>query len=1299
MLPLSVVIALACLGQVPPPATVPPGEAEVQVALPLSQASNLITEGIVEEAATLANRGSFLDGWAHLVQGLTTKAPLVNWSTPGAVVEWELAALLLEDLTFRTGTWKETLEALSVVRPWPEKMPPSVAFRLDYLMAECLRHLGNADRARGVIDRLGYFSDWYVVGPFDNERGSGFDVAYEPEERFDRQVPMDGKEREVSWRWCPARQHPLGLVVLDEVIEPDEQSVAYLATSLRPRDPGPAEIRISSTGPYKLILNGEVVGSREVERTYAPDQDRHVIRLREGWNSLLVKLGHERGDWIFSARLTDLSGRPLQSVQCESVFTAWPGPPPSEDEAALIFYGVEPQPSEFMAAPAPVESEPLPKPIPEARDFLESVPEDAAALRLLAIYHLLVHPEDRVDETLAEIAQRAVDAAPDSVLAQYLLARAYEPRGRSRNEMEVNKRLHALNDTLELDPEYVAALLDLAAFSLTENPIPTRADEYTRRALEVAPSSWDVRLMRARFLEQQGRSAEADWQRRMAEATEEAALSPYGQIARARRLVSIGLPDLALMTLRHAAERDVLEWNLIHELVSGLTDAGDLDQALRYAEGAMTADPFDSQLMLDTATCLEFGDEVARARARELVERALAVCPENVAAWKHLVRIDERGRDVATAAESLAEIVRLDPSDSRARRHLAMLTSGRQERFEEAYRWNAEELVGIPLPEASANDPLEVLSRTVVWRVHRDGTEHEYQHIAIRVLNEGGARKLDVYPVSSQNGGQLYLYNARVIRPDGSVEYAPRPRNSRQDYRAYDLPPLAAGDIVDIEFRSDQSTADVFGEYFGIRHDFYPDRVDGLAPTRRSELVVIAPENLPLSVVERNAADLEREITEDGDLIVRRWLAQDLPRPRIESAMPAFSESVPAVDVTSFRDWDHFAEWWWHFIEKEFVTTEAMRAKVRELTLGLETQQEQIEAIVRFVGQEIRYNAWAFGTHGYEPYSAPTIFERRFGDCKDKSILLRQLLAEIDVEAIPVLIKAESPRADESLESAMVGHFNHCIAYVPATDTLDAMYLDATADRNPIKYLRSDDQGARVLHVGPEGGSLHDIPYALPQENSLLREYDITLNEDGSGSVLLSDASNGSYGVRARYRYGGETGDLAVNLSRELSSGFGPVSIVDVGTSVLEDIGVPAQLEARFEVPSLWSGIGEVKSLPIGFDALGLDQVAKESPANRSSDVVLQRPFAHDTVTTWKLPTGAYVPELPGDIQVVSEGVLDYEQQVREVEDGVEVRRRFQLHTPRISLGDYAAFRDALQQVRLAEQRQIQIVVPSGDRP
>jgi hypothetical protein len=601
------------------------------------------------------------------------------------------------------------------------------------------------------------------------------------------------------------------------------------------------------------------------------------------------------------------------------------------------------------------------------------------------------------------------------------------------------------------------------------------------------------------------------------------------------------------------------------------------------------------------------------------------------------------------------------------------------------------------MPDLSANDPIEVLRRTVVWQVNSDGTEHEYQHVAMRVLNEGGARMLDAYPVVGEAASRPYVYNARVLRVDGSIESAPSPR-SRGRSRLYDLPPLSVGDIVDIEYRFDQSRADVFGEYFGTRHVFYPDRIDGLAPTRLSELVVIAAPDVPIHFVEKNTEGFERSVEEDdAGMIVRRWVGRDLERPSIQSAMPSTTEFLPLVDVTTFRDWDEMATWWWHFIEKEFVTTPAMRKKVAELTDGLDTEAEKVQAIVRFVGQEIRYNAWAFGTHGYEPYSAATIFERRFGDCKDKSILLRQMLAEVDVEALPVLIKAESPRAKETLDAAMVGHFNHCIAYLPPTDEREGYYVDATADRNPIEYLRQDDQGARVLHVQPEGGELHDIPYAPAASNSVIRRYDVALDGAGRARVEMRDTSSGSYGVGMRYRYGGEQGDVGQLLSRRLSAGFGPVEVVDVETSDLEDIGVPAEMTVVFEADDLWSSQGALKALPIGFDGLGLDGVAQESSDSRTYETVLDRPFAHDTLVTYVLPDGARAVDLPTDVRVEVPGYLEYEQQVRSTPAGVEVRRRFSLHEHRVPIDDYAVFRDALQRVRLAETREIQIV--TGDQP
>ncbi|HZL99233.1 MAG TPA: DUF3857 domain-containing protein, partial [Planctomycetota bacterium] len=633
---------------------------------------------------------------------------------------------------------------------------------------------------------------------------------------------------------------------------------------------------------------------------------------------------------------------------------------------------------------------------------------------------------------------------------------------------------------------------------------------------------------------------------------------------------------------------------------------------------------------------------------------------------------------------ALEEIERLDPGDTRARRHRELLLSDDDvERFEAPWRRDAVALASTPMPEDAANEPIECLDRTVVWRVHSDGTEHRYEHLVLRVLNQGGVRQLDSFSVPSRGNARPHVYHVRVIHPDGSEERAPP---ARGNWRWYDLPPLRPGDIVDAEYRLDEQQADVFGQYFGERHEFYPDLYDGWIPTRRSELVVIGPPDVPLYPSVRNGEGLEHAAsTDEQGLTVLSWVATDLQRPPMESKMPGRTELAPVVDVTTFEDWDAFANWWWAFIQKEFVTTPAMQAKVAELTEGLATEEQKVAAITRFVGQEIRYNAWPFGTHGYEPFSAATIFERRFGDCKDKSILLRQMLAEIGVEAVPVLINAEHERADEPLASAMVGLFNHCIAYVQPTADRPGYYLDATADRNPIEYLRADDQGARVLHVSAAGGDLNDIPYAPPEQNTLSRRYEVRLDESGDGTVTLRDESSGLFGVSMRHRYGGEQGDLKQKLSQRLAEEFGQVEVSEARTSDLDDITQPAWLEAAFRARNLWTAEGGQRSLRMGFEDLGLEQVATE--VERQFDVVLDRPFAQDTVIVWRLPPGAKLAKLPVDVDIGEPGLLHYSLRAREVEGGLEIHRRFTLEQRRIGTREYAAFRSLLREVQLAEAR------------
>ncbi|MBK7874740.1 MAG: DUF3857 domain-containing protein [Planctomycetes bacterium] len=1173
--------------------------------------------------------------------------------------------------------WTERVLAGAGADPFATSADPELVAQLLALRAECLQHAGRVDEARAIARALGHVTDWRILGPFDNERGKGFAKKEKPESELDLAATYTGKARAVAWRANPVADHPRGVLDLGALLRPSTQGFAYLATAVESPAAQEVVLRTSSRGPLKVFVNGREVLAKKAVRPVTFDQDRVVVALQPGWNRLLVKSCiEEQDDWIVTARCTALDGRPLALAT---------------DSA--------------RAADAPPEAaKAKEKAVLETRERLDArAKTDPDAARLLALYHHLAHPDERTTKSAQKAAALALAAAPDDADTVYLAARVAAPDAdTSREELEVNPWIAPLKRVVELDPTHVAARLDLAGFALDLNPTLARADTLSAEAERLAPDDPDVLQLRERVLGALGRDGEAAVLEEREKVLAESAWTRSGAATRARDLVARGAPDAALALLARAADLDRQYGASTDERIALLAGRGDLDAIERICDEALAAAPFAYHVALEAARRLERGGATDRARA--FLERARRLAPEDVDVLRALAKLEQRAGHAEASDALVAEILRIDPNQDVLRRQREFLAKSSEERFEAPFVWDARAvLAAAPAPDQ--DEPLCLLDRTAVYRVNRDGTSSSYEHLLWRVQNDGGAKALSVYGVFYPSGGSLVVRNLRVLHADGTADPVPAPRRGDQQagsgvVRVYELPPLRVGDALDVEYRVEDSVPSVFGNYFGRRHDFYPGRPDPLAPTLRSELVYVTAPDVQLWFHARNGAGLETSETKDArGNTVRRWVATNLARPKPESAMPDKVEFAPLVDASTYENWQAFATWWWSFIEKEFESSPAMKEKVRELTQGLATDRDRIQALVRFVGQEIRYNMWPFGTHGYEPYSAPTIFERRFGDCKDKSILLCTMLAEIGVHAHPVLIHARYLQPDEPLDAALVEHFNHCIAYVPASGERPGMYLDCTADLNPIDYLRVDDQGARVLHVDGGKGSLHDIPFAPPAENQMVRKYDVRLDAKGDGDVALTDESNGAFGVGLRTNYGGEKGDIAKRLERDLRESFSQVDVREVKTSELEDLGLPARLEARFGAKKLWAAEGSGASLRLAFDGLGLGGLAVEPRDARQRELVLDRPFAHDVAITYRLPEGARALDLPAPVEVAVPGLVTYRQSVAPVEGGVEVRRRFELLVRRIGVADYARFQDAVRAIELAEQRTLRIETqPAGGR-
>lgn len=152
--------------------------------------------------------------------------------------------------------------------------------------------------AREVLDQLerdrGYVLTWLLAGPF---------TATGPGRLIDLEFPPE-TGGPVQWRPVQA---PGGIVDLAAVLG-GEQRVAYLRATLHSPRAQRVQLQLGSDDGLKVWLNGQVVHRADVDRGLVPGQDRVEVDLREGRNTLLLKVTQFGGGWAASCRIRGLDG-------------------------------------------------------------------------------------------------------------------------------------------------------------------------------------------------------------------------------------------------------------------------------------------------------------------------------------------------------------------------------------------------------------------------------------------------------------------------------------------------------------------------------------------------------------------------------------------------------------------------------------------------------------------------------------------------------------------------------------------------------------------------------------------------------------------------------------------------------------------------------------------------------------------------------------------------------------------------------------------------------------------------------
>ncbi|MDN3652880.1 DUF3857 domain-containing protein [Thalassotalea ponticola] len=150
----------------------------------------------------------------------------------------------------------------------------------------------------------------------------------------------------------------------------------------------------------------------------------------------------------------------------------------------------------------------------------------------------------------------------------------------------------------------------------------------------------------------------------------------------------------------------------------------------------------------------------------------------------------------------------------------------------------------------------------------------------------------------------------------------------------------------------------------------------------------------------------------------------------LDEYAPTWHNPYPYLQLTSYQSWQDVARWASALFNVDSQHTESLA----EFIASIQTmeQSKAIEEAIRFVQDDVRYFGIEIAENSHRPHPPSEVFAKRFGDCKDKTVLLVTLLNAIGVDASAALVSSEMQ--------------NSINDYLPTHALFDHVIVKATAD-------------------------------------------------------------------------------------------------------------------------------------------------------------------------------------------------------------------------------------------------------------
>lgn len=317
----------------------------------------------------------------------------------------------------------------------------------------------------------------------------------------------------------------------------------------------------------------------------------------------------------------------------------------------------------------------------------------------------------------------------------------------------------------------------------------------------------------------------------------------------------------------------------------------------------------------------------------------------------------------------------------------------------------------------------------------------------------------------------------------------------------------------------------------------------------------------------------QAEIMVDKGEVVYTWRFKDMPQIMQEPNRVNTADIAPRLLWTSFQNWEELGDYmssrFWSRVD---TATQADAALAELVPKKPSNHDDYVRDLCIAVQRQVRDVNLELGRAGYEPNTADKVWEHRYGETRDKAVLMSALLGRIGVTSFPILVTG---RNVQFVDLPVLQQFRNIILAIPRAE--DTLYVDPMAQDcrfGTIPFAQTYGKGCLLVPGRPAlvGVSCGDL-----ESRSSITYIDAKLQADGTLEGTVRATPQGLFEQRCR----DELKDMKekerdIYFQKAAAAISQGATVTHYEISDLKDLTVPAEVTMAFNAPRYANRQGDV---------------------------------------------------------------------------------------------------------------------------